>query len=254
MKEGTGASPALEAIDLVRDFGAIRAVDGVTFSLEEGEFLAVFGPNGAGKTSLLNMLGGGLRPTSGEVRIHGSSDRGLAGRRRVGVLSHETFLYGSLTAEENLRLYGRLYGLPDLESLIRQRLEAVGLSRRSADFVRDFSRGMKQRLALARTLLHDPEIVLLDEPYTGLDVHAAGVLRGVLEALRDGRRTVVMVTHNLPQGLELADRVAIQVAGRFAFFEARGAVSSGFETIYRDVVEAPASRERASPRPAGSRP
>jgi heme exporter protein A len=234
----TERAPALEAVDLVRDFGAVRAVDGVGFSLEPGELLSIFGPNGAGKTSLLSMLGGGLRPTSGVVRIHGSAGTRDEVRRRIGVLSHETFLYGSLTGRENLRLYGRLYGLPELERLVTERLARVGLEKHGDVHVRTLSRGMRQRLALARTLLHDPDVVLLDEPWTGLDVHAAGVLRDVLGSLRDGRRTVVMVTHDLTAGLELADRVAIQVRGRFAFLERRAAVARGFEAFYREVVEA----------------
>src|SRR5690606_35642359 len=122
-------------------------------------------------------------------------------RGRIGVLSHRTFLYGQLTAEENLRLYGRLYEVRELEARIDAGLRRVGLADRRRDRVRTFSRGMQQRLALARTLLHDPGFVLLDEPYTGLDPHAAGVLRGVLEHVRDGSRAVLMVTHNLSQGL-----------------------------------------------------
>jgi heme exporter protein A len=231
-------APALEAVDLVRDFGPVRAVNGISFSLRPGETLAVFGPNGAGKTSLLRMLSGGLKPSSGEVRIHGAGGGPAAARGRVGVLSHQTFLYGSLTPTENLHLYGRLYGLEDLAVRIPERLEVVGLSGRGDDRVKTLSRGMKQRLALARALLHDPDIVLLDEPWTGLDVHAAGVLRDVLGSLRDGRRTVVLVTHNLSQGLELADRVAIQVRGGFAFLERRAVVATPFEAFYREVVEA----------------
>ncbi|MEX0979859.1 MAG: ABC transporter ATP-binding protein [Gemmatimonadota bacterium] len=236
----TVGAPALEAVDLVRDFGTVRAVNGISFSLRPGEMLAVFGPNGSGKTSLLRMLSGVLRPSSGTVRIHGAGGGSAAGRGRVGVLSHQTFLYGSLTPAENLHLYGRLYGLEDLVERVPARLEAVGLSGRGDDRVKTLSRGMKQRLALARALLHDPDIVLLDEPWTGLDVHAAGVLRDVLGSLRDGRRTVVLVTHNLSQGLELADRVAIQVRGGFAFLERRAMVATPFEAFYREVVEASA--------------
>jgi heme exporter protein A len=151
----------------------------------------------------------------------------------VGVLSHQSYLYGQLTAVENLRLYGRLYALPDREARVRAMLTEVGLAERADDQVRNFSRGMQQRLALARTLLHDPEIVLLDEPYTGLDAHAAGMLRGVLERLKDGRRTVVLVTHNLSQGLEMADRVAVQVGGRWVSDEPRAALDvAGFERLY----------------------
>jgi len=235
--------PVLEARGLVREYGSIVAVREVELSLGPGEFLTVFGPNGAGKSSLLGMLGGAMRPTRGEVLIHGErltySD--VEWRRRVGILSHRGFLYAKLTAAENLRFFGSLFGLRDLDRRIPERLERVGLGDRASFQVSRLSHGMKQRLALARALLHDPDVVLLDEPYTGLDPSAATVLRGVLTELRDGRRTVVMVTHNLKEGLELATRVAIQVSGRFAW-EGRGAdVDRGdFERLYHSVVEEPA--------------
>ena len=232
--------PLLDAQGLVREFAGIPAVDGIDVVLPPGGFLVVFGPNGAGKTSLLRMLSGGLRPTSGEVRLGGERIEAGSprGRARIGVLSHQTFLYGHLTARENLRFFGRLYGLEDLERRIGERLGEVGLLDRANDAASTFSRGMRQRLALARTLLHDPDLVLLDEPYTGLDPHAAGVLRSVLETLRDGRRTVILVTHNLTQGLELADTVAIQVRGRFAW-EGRSAEieTRDFEVFYQETVD-----------------
>ena len=235
------AGPVLEARGIIREFGALRAVNGVDFELTGGEHLVIFGPNGAGKTTLLRVLSGGLRPTEGEVLISGKpllgGDRDWL--RRIGVLSHQSFLYGHLTAAENLRFYGRLFGLPELDARVVERLEGVGLKARADSPVRTFSRGMRQRLALARTLLHDPEIVLLDEPYTGLDAHAAGLLREVLASLKDGRRTVVLVTHNLSQGLELADRIAIQAAGRFVYLaDRRDVEAGGFETFYRETVEA----------------
>jgi heme exporter protein A len=156
----------------------------------------------------------------------------------VGILSHRGFLYGRLTAEENLRFYGRLFGLRDLDERVPERLERVGLANRAAFQARQLSHGMRQRLALARALLHDPDVVLLDEPYTGLDPSAAALLRGVLTELRDGHRTVVMVTHNLTEGLELATRVAIQVAGRFAWTaEKREIDETDFGRRYHRVVE-----------------
>lgn len=232
--------PVLEARDLVREYGPVVAVDEIDVSLAEGEFLTIFGPNGAGKSSLLGMLAGAMRPTRGEVLLRGKRlSYGDAGwRHGIGVLSHRGFLYGQLTAEENLRFYGRLFGLEDLDRLIPERLARVGLEARAKVLVRQLSHGMRQRLALARSLLHDPDIVFLDEPYTGLDPSAAAVLRGVLSELRDGRRTVVMVTHNLAEGLELASRVAIQVSGRFAWEGAREEIErEGFERHYHRVVE-----------------
>jgi len=235
-------STLLEARALGRSFGPIRAVDGVSFALGPGDFLTVFGPNGAGKSTLVRLLGGGLRPSEGDVVLAGQpmrpGDRDLA--HRIGLLSHQGFLYRHLTARENLRLYGRLYGLTDLEHRVPERLGRVGLLRRADDPAGTFSRGMRQRLALARCLLHDPDVVLLDEPYTGLDAHAADVLRGVLEALKDGRRTVVLVTHAIQQGLELADRVAVQVQGRWVMDERRDGLGDApaFEARYRKLVEA----------------
>jgi len=247
MKLATESAPAvqatqtvIEARGLVREYGPVVAVDGVDLALGEGEFLAIFGPNGAGKSSLLGMLGGALRPTSGEVLIRGVpldfSDG--AWRRHVGVLSHKGFLYAHLTAEENLRFYGRLFGLKDLASRIPERLARVGLTDRARFEVRQLSHGMRQRLSLARALLHDPDVVLLDEPYTGLDPSAASVLRDVLRELRDGRRTVVMVTHNLSEGLQLSTRVTIQVEGRLAWEGPTASLErEGFEAFYHKVVE-----------------
>jgi heme exporter protein A len=231
--------PLIEAHALEKWYGPHPAVRGIDFTLHSGEFLTLFGPNGAGKTTLLRMLSGSMRPTRGEIRFAGTplgSDE-HEWRSRIGVLSHQTFLYGQLSAEENLRFYGRLYGLDDLEARITSLLDEVGLLKRRTELVRAFSRGMQQRLALARTLLHDPEFVLLDEPYTGLDPHAARMLRGVLEKLRDGRRTVLLVTHNISQGLELADRVVVQVAGRWVSDERRTEIEAGeFEEVYSQRV------------------
>lgn len=232
-------APAVEARALEKWYGPLPAVHGIDFALRPGEFLTVFGPNGAGKTTLLRLLCGAVKPTRGEVLVAGEPAAAEGARRRIGLLSHQTFLYAGLSAAENLDFYSRLYGLPERRERVRAALASVGLDARADDRVRTFSRGMQQRLALARTLLHEPEVVLLDEPYTGLDPHAAAMLRGVLETLRDGRRTVVLVTHNLSQGLEQADRVAVQVGGRWVSDEPRGAVdAAAFERVYTERVAA----------------
>ncbi len=233
------AQPLIRARALEKWYGPHPAVRGLDFDLHPGEFVALFGPNGAGKTTLLRLLAGSLRPTRGDLRFADSAGAGdrLEWHRRTGVLSHQTFLYGQLTAEENLRFYGQLFGLPDLNARVKERLVQVGLGDRPRGQVRTFSRGMQQRLALARTLLHDPELVLLDEPYTGLDPHAARMLRGVLEHLRDGKRTIVLVTHHLQQGLEHADRVVVQAGGRWVSDERRAEIDAGsFEEVYTDRV------------------
>ncbi len=234
------SKPALEARGVVREYGPVIAVAGIDLSLERGDFLTVFGPNGAGKSSLLGLLAGALRPTRGEVFVDGTRlDFGaVEWRRNIGVLSHQGFLYAQLTVAENLQFYGRLYGLEDLERRIPERLAHVRLEDCSDALVGQLSHGMRQRLAVARALLHDPDVVLLDEPYTGLDPSAAAVLRGVLTELKDGCRTVVMVTHNLGEGLALASRVAIQVRGRFAWRGSREELDSNdFERLYHRVVE-----------------
>jgi len=230
----------LEARGLVREYGPVVAVAGIDLSLAEGDSLTIFGPNGAGKSSLLGMLGGAMRPTRGAVLIRGQeiSFSDPRWRHRVGILSHQGFLYDRLTAEENLRFYGRLFDLPGLSERIGERLERVGLAERRTVQVRHLSHGMRQRLGLARALLHDPDIVLLDEPYTGLDPSAAAMLRDVLAELRDGKRTVVMVTHNLKEGLESATHVAIQVAGRLAWRGSPSELDSAdFGRQYHAVVE-----------------
>jgi heme exporter protein A len=211
------APPALEVRGVEKAFGPVRAVRGVGFALRAGESLTVFGPNGAGKTTLLRILAGLLRPQRGEVLLDGRPlERGdAAHRRRVGLIAHYSLLYDGLTAAENLAFYARLYGLPDPDGAAGRALAGVGLADRADDLAGTFSRGMVQRLAIARALLHEPRIVLLDEPFSGLDQRAAATLRALLMRLRAERRTMVLVTHNLDEGLELATHVAIQVAGQF---------------------------------------
>lgn len=237
--EKASTNPVLQAQGLVREYGSVIAVDEIDLSLARGEFLTIFGPNGAGKTSLLALLAGALRPSRGQVWLRGESlDFGeVEWRRRIGVLSHQSFLYGHLSAEENLRFYGQLFGLSDVDNVVRDKLQHLGLQERAASLVRDLSHGMRQRLALARALLHDPDIVLLDEPYTGLDPSAALVLQGVLSDLRDGRRTVVMVTHNLSEGVALATTVAIMNRGRFVWQGKRAELGDDFGQFYHSVIE-----------------
>jgi heme exporter protein A len=237
--ESSTSPPLIVARALEKWYGPQPAVRGVDFSLKAGEFLTLFGPNGAGKTTLLRLLTGAVRPTRGEIQFsQADANDEHDWQRRVGVLSHQTFLYGQLTAEENLNFYGRLYSLTSLSEKVRDLLDKVGLWERRRERVRTFSRGMQQRLALARTLLHDPEMVLLDEPYTGLDPHASKMLRGIMEHLRDGRRTIFLVTHNFSEGLELADRVVIQVSGRWVLDERRDALNATtFEKLYTERVE-----------------
>ncbi len=220
-------------------YGHFPALRGLDLELERGRFLTVFGPNGAGKTTLIKVLSTQIKPSEGLVEVGGHDVIDAADRVRgqIGVISHNTYLYPSLTAFENLRFYGRMYRVSDLEERSRELLERVGLRGREDDRVSEYSRGMQQRLSIARALLHEPEIMFLDEPYTGLDQHASRMLRGVLDTLHDGRRTIFMVTHNLEEGLEMCDEVAIQVAGRICYREPIDRVNrEHFGDTYFDCV------------------
>jgi heme exporter protein A len=193
---------AIELVDLGRAYGERIALAGVTLSLEAGRTLAVFGANGAGKTTLLRILATLLRPHRGTARVLGAAlpEEGWAARGRIGFLGHEPLLYRELTARENLRFHARLHGVEAgrAEAL----LEAVGLAGRADEPVRTYSRGMVQRVAVCRAVLHDPELLLLDEPLAGLDPGAADAVEGIL-----GRRTRVVISHDVEHGLAEADLV-----------------------------------------------
>lgn len=206
---------AVEATSLSHTFGAARVLRDVDLRVEAGERVAVFGPNGAGKSTLLRVLATLIRPTAGVVHILGLDPQRelLAVRRRIGVVGHRTYLDDQLTAAENLRYYGRLYDVPALEPRIAELLELVGLRRRADDRVRVFSRGMQQRLALARALLHDPDLLLLDEPDTGLDAQGIELLAQAVD--RPGR-TVLLTSHHPERAARIASRALLLVDGRVA--------------------------------------
>ncbi len=226
----------IEVKGLVKSFGPTMALRGVNLSVPDGQFVTLVGPNGAGKTTMLRILATLSRPTAGLVKIEGRElPKGATEIRGcIGLVSHQTLLYGDLTAEENLRFYGRMYDVPDLETRITQVLEQVGLAHRRHSPVRTFSRGMQQRLAIARAVLHGPSLMLLDEPYTGLDQDAAARLEAVMSTVGTEGRTVVMTTHDLERGLAVADRVVILAKGRVAFEAQRSELdAAGFKEAYR---------------------
>jgi heme exporter protein A len=235
---GVSSAAAVEVAGLTKRFGHVRALRGVDFALGTGESLAVFGPNGAGKTTLLRILAGLLKPDGGVVRFGGEQlVRGNAEhRRRVGLISHHSLLYDGLTAAENLVFYARLYSVAEPRAAAVRALDGVGLAARASDQVGTFSRGMVQRLAIARALLHEPDVMLLDEPFSGLDQGAAATLRELLGRLRAERRTMVLVTHNIDEGLELATHVAIQVAGRFVSVGARDGDLAAYRARYAEAT------------------
>ena len=211
--------PAVLVRGLRKAFGATPVLRGVDLAVAPGERLALFGPNGAGKTTLIRILVTLLRPSAGSVAVAGCTlgAQSAEVRRHIGVVTHQTYLYDDLTATENLRFYGRLYDVPDLATRIPVLLDRVGLARQTQSLVRTFSRGMQQRLALARALLHRPAVLLLDEPDTGLDQEAFAVLSDLVTGGDGERPTVILTTHNLERGWMLADRVAILARGRLAF-------------------------------------
>ena len=198
----------VEAHRLRRDYGARRALDGVSFSLEAGQALAVYGPNGAGKTTLLRLLTLALRPRSGTLKIFGLDARKQANniRPHIGLLSHQTLLYDDLSAHENLQFFGTLYGTEELSQRIPQLLDIVGLALRADDPVAGFSRGMQQRLAIARALIHRPRLLLLDEPFSGLDLAAIKTMTDLLRDYVAKGGTMILVSHDLQHGQALCDR------------------------------------------------
>lgn len=207
---------ALESYDIRKVFGHFTALGGVTLNVRRGEFVALFGRNGAGKTTFLKVAATLVRATHGKLAIEGIDIREEPekARRHIGFLSHNTYLYRDLNPVENLRFFGRLYSTPDLESRIQKLLERVGLEPRKNDPVRSFSRGLHQRLGLARVMLHDPSIILLDEPYTGLDANAVDMLNQILDEAVAAGKTVILTTHDFDQGVRAATRAVIIDRGK----------------------------------------
>jgi len=195
---------ALEIADVWKYYGDFPALREVKLNVAPGSTLALLGRNGAGKTTLLRIVAGLSRPSRGSIKLQGS----------IGLLGHGIALYDELTAFENLTLFGRLYGLPDPRKRAEEMLERVGLGRVRDGLAREFSRGMRQRLAVGRAFLHDPEVLLLDEPFTALDDRAIAVLQSMIQDMRDRGRTIIMSTHQLREALELASHVALLQRGQ----------------------------------------
>lgn len=234
------ASPFLEVRGLTKRFGYRLVLRGLDLTLKSGSFLVILGPNGAGKSTLLKILATLVRPTSGEVRLAGLDLRKetTALRCRIGFVGHQTYLYDDLTVSENLRFYGRLFGVPHLGERIQEVLGQVGLWERRQERVRTLSHGLQKRASIARALLPQPDVFLFDEPEAGLDQEAVAQLWQVLDSLDQGQGIVLMTTHNLERGLEWSNRVAILSGGRLAFQEERKALTrEDLARAYRTYTE-----------------
>ncbi len=233
-------SVMIEVRHLVKRFGTKTVLKKVDFTVEAGEFVAILGPNGAGKTTFLRILASLSRPTFGEVRIanHSLPGQAAAVRRRLGVVTHQPLLYGDLTAEENLRFYGKMYAVSWLDQRIGEVLELVGLAARRRDLVRTFSRGMQQRLAIGRAILHEPSVLLLDEPHTGLDQDACEMLDGVLREVAAQGHTIVMTSHDLARAADLATRFDVLTRGTIRATAQRASLpQDGLLAFYRQTLE-----------------
>ena len=230
--------PPIVAEGLRREFGGIPVLAGIDLTVDAGELVVLLGANGAGKTTLLRVLATLLRPSGGTLRLFGedASLRPPAARRRVGHVGHESACYPDLTGRENLRFYAELHGVPDPESRITELLRWAGLEEAARRAVRVYSRGMVQRLALARALLHGPELLLLDEPFSGLDPSASARLQSLLAELRRSGHAIVLSTHDVERVAAIATRVAILHRGRIAWTRDGAADAIVLAAAYDTVV------------------
>ncbi|MFQ3648407.1 MAG: heme ABC exporter ATP-binding protein CcmA [Anaerolineae bacterium] len=210
--------PIIQLEGVRKSYGFAPVLSDLTLAVARGEFVALLGSNGSGKTTLLRLIAGLARPSAGVIRVGGwlIPEEVEQVRPHIGMVSHKSLLYPTLTALENLAFFARLYGRPSSPTDLLPLLERVGLKRRAHSLVRTFSRGMLQRLSIARALLNDPSVLLFDEPYTGLDQEASATLDGLLRAAHDEGRTILMTTHHLERVPLLAQRVIVLHRGQIA--------------------------------------
>lgn len=229
---------AIETKKLTKVFGDRKALDKVSIEVPEGAFLSIFGPNGAGKTTLVRTLATLSRATSGTALVAGfdAKEEPDKVREHIGLISHNPMLYPDLTAMENLMFTAQLYGVVNAEERVRELLRTVELDHRRFDVVRTFSRGMTQRLSIARALMNDPDVVFLDEPYAGLDPHAVEIFDGLIEQLRDGR-TFIMVSHDLQKGFDVCTHALVLARGRVVSYAPKEDIDfEQFRQLYRETV------------------
>lgn len=233
--------PVIEIEKLVKTFGYMPVLRQLSLTVTRGQFVALLGPNGSGKSTLLRLLPGLSRPTAGLIRVGGWQipEEAAAVRAQIGMVSHKSLLYENLTARENLLFFGRLYGLPAAQLAQRsdELLDRVGLKKRADSLVRTFSRGMQQRLSIARALLPEPHVLLFDEPYTGLDQDAGAVLDALLRDAHEAGHTILMATHQIERAAGLVDRVIILKRGVVAYDQPAHTIAAGaLPKIYADVT------------------
>jgi heme ABC exporter ATP-binding subunit CcmA len=233
------ASALLTCENVAKRFGRTTALRSVTLTIREREFVTVFGHNGAGKSTLLNIIATLIRSYEGTVSLFGGdlSQSDEQTRRALGFMSHDSFLYADLTAHENLVFYARLYGIPDPATAARAMLARVDLAHKAQSVVRELSRGMKQRLSLGRAFLHQPKLLLLDEPYTGLDERACVNLNSMLSEFTAGGGTVMLTTHDIDRGFRVADRVLVLDQGRVVMETSTSEIGLGeFRERYHEIL------------------
>jgi heme exporter protein A len=238
--ESASSPQAIEVRGLEKTFGEHHALRGIDLEVIRGECLVIFGPNGAGKTTLLKILSTLLKPSAGNVFLDGIDIRNnsVQIRRMMSLVSHQTFLYNDLTIFENLKFYGKMYDVADLEQRIREVTALAQLESRLYDRVGTLSRGLQQRASLARAVLHNPSFLFLDEPEVGLDPHAGAMVRDVTSNVDSGSRTVLITTHNLERGLELGDRIVIIDRGKIVYMAFKEElVGVDFRQIYNRCIE-----------------
>lgn len=231
----SGESPFLSISGLRKSYGSREALCGIDLDLQRGEFLCLFGPNGAGKSTLLKIIASLLRPSAGQVKVlkYDLQEHPEQYRAHLGMVSHQSFVYQDLTVLENLEFYAALYGVEQPREQALELLDQVNLAGSCDMPAANLSRGMLQRLSIARAMVNDPDLLLLDEPYTGLDEHAASVLRDQLQILHRRQRTIVMVTHNLRRGMESATRLGILARGELVYLQQKADIDPvSFEELY----------------------
>ena len=227
---------SIETKGLTKSFGSQKALRDISLTIREGERLVVFGPNGAGKTTLIKILATLQRPSGGNARINGIDVKSNPAKIRqcVGIVSHQTFLYNDLTVYENLKFYGKMYDVPDLEERIHTVTDYVQLESRLHDRTGTLSRGLQQRASIARAIIHNPAVMLLDEPEVGLDAQAIDLMRQFLDTFTTGGGTAVITTHNLERGLDLSNQAVILNRGKIVYQERlSGTDIDGFPEVYQ---------------------